>query len=111
MAAAFSCMLPAAAQERQFAFLVVRTTKSADTYYIWSADCKNLNLGAASQKSVNCELTRNECKPDKPGACKLIDFRSTDYPPLPLVFGIAETNPICGWVWDPYRRTYVYKQC
>lgn len=95
----------ASAQAQEFVFVVARSATDPNAYWIWSAECKNLNVKASKQDKVVCDLTLPQCKP---GACKF-ETRSDDKPPLPLVFGISSYNPTCGWVWDPYKKAYVYR--
>jgi hypothetical protein len=76
-------------------------------YYLWTADCGKFDLNAKEHNKLVCTLRRDECKP---GSCKF-DIKSDDEPPLSLVFGISRYNPECGWVWDKYKKVYVYKAC
>jgi len=103
--AAVCLLLPSLAigQETTFVVHMVRDAKAkyGGTVTIWTANCGKLD---AKAKSLSCTLEQNTCTDN----CAFTQ-KSTDLPPMALVFGQSTYNPTCAYVWDPWGQRYIFR--
>ena len=93
----------AVAQEPKEVTFVVQRSLDPKKTAIWVASCPALKAGAERQE-VSCTLERTTCTTD----CKFT-VRSTDYPPVPLIFGVSQFNDTCFYGYDATIGIYVYR--
>ena len=96
-------MALSACASAQDATLLVQRFKDGKNTAVWHAVCTGLKADSTKQ-DVTCKLERAQCTTD----CKFTT-RSTDQPPVPLIFGVSETNPVCAWVFDSAAYRYTYR--